>query len=85
MASVYVRVWEYQVAADHIDAFLAAYGAEGDWARLFRTGRGFLGTELFRRTDDEARFVQSIDGKTRGPGATSSRDSARLMTDSTRR
>ncbi len=54
---MYVRVWEYEVAADQIDAFLAAYGAEGDWARLFRTGRGFLGTELYRRTDDEARFV----------------------------
>jgi len=54
---MYVRVWEYEVSAEHLAAFLAAYGAEGDWARLFRAGRGFLGTELYRRTDDEARFV----------------------------
>lgn len=57
MAYVYVRVWEYEVAADHIAAFLAAYGPEGGWARLFQTGRGFVGTELYRCTDDEARFV----------------------------
>ena len=57
MACVYVRVWEYEVAADHIDAFLAAYGAEGEWARLFRTGGGFLGTELYRSADDQRRFV----------------------------
>lgn len=54
---VFVRVWEYEVTADHVDAFVAAYGGEGDWAQLFRTGRGFLGTELYRRTDGEARFV----------------------------
>jgi quinol monooxygenase YgiN len=54
---VYVRVWEYEVTADHVDAFVAAYGAEGAWARLFRADPGFLGTELHRRTDDVTRFV----------------------------
>jgi len=54
---VYVRVWEYEVAADHVDGFVAAYGAKGDWALLFRAGRGFLGTELYRGTGDATRFV----------------------------
>ena len=54
---VYIRVWEYEVAADHTDAFVAAYGAEGEWGQLFRAGRGYVGTELYRSADDEARFV----------------------------
>jgi heme-degrading monooxygenase HmoA len=54
---VYMRVWEYQVDADHTDAFVAAYGQDGEWAQLFRTSQGFVGTELYRGTDDPARFV----------------------------
>ena len=54
---MYFRVWEYEVAADHIDAFAAAYGADGEWAQLFQAGRGFVGTELYRGTDHPARFV----------------------------
>ena len=54
---VYIRVWEYEVAADHVDAFIAAYGAAGDWAQLFQRSRGHVGTELYRGTDREAHFV----------------------------
>jgi heme-degrading monooxygenase HmoA len=54
---MYVRVWEYEVASEHVDAFVAAYGATGEWARLFQRGRGHLGTELYRRTGDETRFI----------------------------
>jgi heme-degrading monooxygenase HmoA len=54
---MHVRVWEYEVTAEHVDAFTAAYGATGDWARLFQRGRGYLGTELYRHTDDETRFI----------------------------
>ena len=57
MASMYIRVWEYEVVAEHSDAFVTAYGADGDWAHLFQRGRGHVGTELYRSTDDEARFV----------------------------
>jgi heme-degrading monooxygenase HmoA len=54
---MYLRIWEYDVTADHVDDFIAAYGADGDWAQLFRHGTGYLGTELFRDTDDDSRFV----------------------------
>ena len=54
---MYIRVWEYDVTVDRVDAFVAAYDGEGDWARLFRRGDGYLGTELFRRTGDGGRFV----------------------------
>lgn len=54
---MYVRVWEYDVDPGQLDAFLAAYGADGDWDELFRRGRGYSGTELYRNTDDGARLV----------------------------
>ena len=53
---MYVRVWEYDVDAGQADAFVAAYGADGDWAELFRRGRGYAGTELYRHADG-SRFV----------------------------
>src|SRR3954454_21281660 len=57
MAHVYIRVWEYKVDAEHMDAFLAAYGSDGEWARLFQRGRGYVGTELYQGTDDQSRFL----------------------------
>lgn len=54
---MYVRVWEYEVPPASVDDFVAAYGADGDWAALFAHGPGYLGTELYRSTDDPARFV----------------------------
>jgi len=57
MACVYIRVWEYEVAAEHVDAFVAAYGRDGDWAQLFHRGRGYVDTELYRSTDSGSHFV----------------------------
>jgi hypothetical protein len=54
---VYIRVWEYRVAGEHRDAFVAAYGKDGDWALLFGRAPGHLGTELYGGIDDVARFV----------------------------
>ena len=47
---MYEIVWEYEVRAEHVAAFEALYGAEGDWARLFRRGDGYVETRLFRDT-----------------------------------
>lgn len=57
MAGVYLRVWEYEVPADHVGPFIAAYGAEGDWARLFGRAEGYLGTGLFRDVERGGRFL----------------------------
>ena len=57
MARMYVRVWEYQVDAGNGAAFVDAYGAEGDWAQLFRKGRGYAGTDLYRNEVDGTRFI----------------------------
>jgi heme-degrading monooxygenase HmoA len=52
-----VRVWEYDVRPGRIAEFVAAYGPDGDWARLFAGADGYLGTELFRSTSSATRFV----------------------------
>lgn len=38
--------WDFLPAEGHLPEFLAAYGSDGDWVRLFRQGEGYLGTEL---------------------------------------
>jgi hypothetical protein len=54
---VYVRVWEYDVPHEHVDAFVAAYGSDGPWVRLFRQGSGYVGTDLFRLADGGGSFL----------------------------
>ena len=49
---MYVIVWRYEVAARHEAVFRAAYGADGEWARLFAQAPGFVSTALYR--DDAA-------------------------------
>ena len=50
-------VWTYRIAPGAAVAFEALYGAEGDWARLFRRAPGYLGTELYRDAADPARYL----------------------------
>ena len=38
--------WDFLPAEDQLPEFLATYGRDGDWVRLFRQGAGYLGTEL---------------------------------------
>jgi heme-degrading monooxygenase HmoA len=37
--------------------FERAYGAEGDWAQFFRSGRGYIGTELLRDVETPGRYL----------------------------
>jgi hypothetical protein len=57
LLAVFARVWEYEVPADQVDGFVAAYGPTGDWARLFARGDGFARTELYRSTESPTRFI----------------------------
>ena len=41
-------VFEYEVDPAAAADFEASYGPDGDWARFFRSGDGYLGTELWR-------------------------------------
>jgi heme-degrading monooxygenase HmoA len=37
--------------------FEQVYGPDGDWARFFHTGRGFIGTELVRDVEHPDRYL----------------------------
>lgn len=54
---MFCYVWEYEVAPEEAAAFVAAYGADGPWVRLFRRDPAYLGTELWRDADDRRRFL----------------------------
>lgn len=47
----HVRLWRFEVSPETEDRFLAAYGSDGDWARLFAATPGFTRTELWRNGD----------------------------------
>ena len=48
---MHVILWRFRARPGREAEFEAAYGDDGAWARFFRAGRGFLGTELMRGTD----------------------------------
>ncbi len=50
-------LWQFTVEEQSVDAFVAAYGPAGEWARLFERWRGFRGTTLLRDEADPLRFV----------------------------
>lgn len=50
-------LWEYEVRPDQIAEFEAFYGPEGSWARLFRSAKGYGGTDLFRDVARPTRFL----------------------------
>jgi heme-degrading monooxygenase HmoA len=47
----HVRLWRFEVSPETETQFVAAYRADGDWARLFATEPGFIRTELWRDGD----------------------------------
>jgi heme-degrading monooxygenase HmoA len=55
--SDFVIVWEFHIRTAKRRAFERAYGPDGDWATFFRTGKGFLGTELIRDEDNADRYL----------------------------
>jgi heme-degrading monooxygenase HmoA len=53
----YVRVWRFRPKPESVGAFEVAYDPAGDWARLFRTADGFLGTTLLKGAGDPAEYL----------------------------
>lgn len=45
---MHVILWEFTVKPEKQQAFLHAYGPEGDWVRLFGRAEGYRGTELLQ-------------------------------------
>jgi heme-degrading monooxygenase HmoA len=50
-------VWEFIVREESVEEFLAAYGPEGSWAKLFEQADDFQGTTLLRSDQAPNRFL----------------------------
>jgi len=48
MAGEYTLIWRFRIRPDCLNEFLARYGPDGDWVRLFRRSPGFQGTLLLK-------------------------------------
>ena len=53
----FVVVWEFQVKAGKTEDFERTYGPDGEWAELFRRGKGYRRTELIRDLEVEGRYL----------------------------
>lgn len=54
---MFLRLWQFQAAPGYEAEFEVAYGPDGAWARLFRNGAGYLGTELLRGASGSGEYV----------------------------
>jgi heme-degrading monooxygenase HmoA len=52
---VIALVFSYEVTDP--DAFERVYGPDGEWAQFFRSGPGFIGTELLRDVEHPGRYL----------------------------
>ncbi len=50
-------MWRFHPLRNAEAAFESAYGPEGDWARLFGTAKGFLGTTLLKTTGTPLEYL----------------------------
>jgi heme-degrading monooxygenase HmoA len=53
----YLVIWEFRVKKGMESSFERAYGPDGPWIQLFRTGQSFVATELIRDTRIAGRYV----------------------------
>jgi quinol monooxygenase YgiN len=57
MTQRYVYLWAFEVVDGQREAFVAHYGPDGSWARLFARADGYLGTQLLVDPTQPSRFV----------------------------
>jgi heme-degrading monooxygenase HmoA len=55
--TVFVRIWQYEVAEGREQDFERIYAADGDWATLFAVSNGYVGTELYRCIGSSRRYI----------------------------
>jgi len=53
----YLIIWEFRVRAGMEALFEEVYGPQGDWARFFARGKGFVRTELNHDLKDSRRYT----------------------------
>jgi len=55
--ALYMILWEFHVKPGREKRFERVYSPEGDWARFFTQGKGYLGTELDRDLQRKGRYL----------------------------
>ncbi len=55
--ALYMILWEFHVKPGREKRFERVYSPEGDWARFFTQGKGYLGTELDRDLQRKVRYL----------------------------
>ena len=55
--ALYMILWEFHVKPGREERFEQVYSSEGDWARFFTQGKGYLGTELDRDLQRKGRYL----------------------------
>jgi heme-degrading monooxygenase HmoA len=61
VAMAFAAVFTYEIEPAGAEAFEAVDGPEGEWARFFRSGAGYLGTELWSSVGQHPRRYLVID------------------------
>ncbi len=56
-AAGFTTLWEFAVVPAKRAEFEAHYGPDGTWAQLFRSARGYLGSELLQDRSDDLRYL----------------------------
>jgi hypothetical protein len=54
---MYCYIWSFAIRPEYVKEFQAAYGPDGDWARLFRSDPEYVRTILLADREDAARFL----------------------------
>jgi quinol monooxygenase YgiN len=53
----FVVVWEFRVKSGKRREFERVHGPDGDWAKLFRRGEGYIRTDLIRDLKTPGRYL----------------------------
>ena len=53
----FVVVWEFRVRSGKRRQFETVYGADGVWAKLFRSSKGYIRTDLIRDLKTPRRYM----------------------------
>ena len=55
--TLFIVAWAFEVTPDRRRDFEQAYGPTGEWVRLFRSGDGYIKTELHHDPDNSGRYI----------------------------
>jgi heme-degrading monooxygenase HmoA len=53
----FIVVWEFRARTGKTREFERVYGPDGAWAKFFRSGKGYIRTELFRDLKPGRRYL----------------------------